>query len=1188
MATAGDGVTTYQSGGVGGKFRKRPIRRSSPGTPYDRPPTALRNNSSSLLAKLVDPASRLIYAGADRLFGVFRKRLPPIPAQRLPGISEEPRNESQEQEAGPYSSLKNGTEVLEHTNEDKNLATVSAATEISELETMLKQKTFTRSEIERLTALLHSRTIESDVGEEDRAKIPSTTFDLFRPEASTSGTLNTHVETRETSHAAISTPVVNSRTFEEDVASPAELAKAYMGRRPAKLSPSTLSLGSQPTKQGSMLFNDTKTLPKTPITSLVPKTTGTFKVSENGLTTPKSRGRSAIYNMARTPYYRGPSTFSQKGVASPSLISSQPVAWEHGGSIESSKMAAKRRSSVLEDIGSGGPMRRTRQKANLLSQGSSLSRQKSEFASSPKLLLRNEPELKVYKAVEENVETSKRNLGYASVPTESSQMALKIFEQLERMSPKEKPSGSKLSVSTEKVDSPNFPQNKKKSEGQHRVWLPDARDSTSQSKDTIQENGPRNFAGPSNVLGLMSGNSTVPVRGGSPVVTNTGSTSKVSPNSSQKKQTFLMSAHEDSLELDDDNRSNGHVSLPLDGNNKPWASGFAKNDVSINATTVAVPEDRKTSLLEVNKFAGISEFKKNAISPPKTGFGSSGGSAFDGQMGLNSTASHPSSSNNQSSVLSQSTFVADLIAPQREQTVFSTFGSSTASAQTVPPFSFSANEPSGAKPSNSLDARPHGSTSLMNSDVGNNQVQHPASNKDDNGNASASGIFSFGASTRNSCVTNGTPASTSISASSTSFQASGTITNKLFGNSSSHVFSSSTAALLSSATTTTSSSASISSSMAAPIFSFGSSTSNSVAPSSVVEAPVSSAVNAKEQKSDDINSSSFANTSLATTINGGGISGFSSPAATSTTNQFSQGSLFNGTNEFQANTQASTGATQAVPFNFGSSSTSHVSGIPPSSSGTSLFNSSAFSFGLRSAVNTSEIKSGSSTSSSTTNLFGSAFNSKPSFGLGSTVASTETKSGSSTSGSTTSIFGSTAAWQPPQSSTFGSTPFSFGASSTMPSATSSPVMFGSSNSVPPTGSSMFSFTSSSATNSSFPAPVFGNPTPVFGASPANNDQMSMEDSMADDTIQTPSASVPAFAQASGGTTQGFMFGSGTKTPSTVPFQFGGQTSQPPSQNPFQASGSVDFNAGGSFSLGSGGGDKSGRRILKVKRQIKRK
>lgn len=96
--------------------------------------------------------------------------------------------------------------------------------------------------------------------------------------------------------------------------------------------------------------------------------------------------------------------------------------------------------------------------------------------------------------------------------------------------------------------------------------------------------------------------------------------------------------------------------------------------------------------------------------------------------------------------------------------------------------------------------------------------------------------------------------------------------------------------------------------------------------------------------------------------------------------------------------------------------------------------------------------------------------------------------------------------------------------------------------------------------------------------------------MADDSNQAPSPSVPSFAQAPSGT-PGFMFGSATpSTPSVVPFQFGGQTNQPqpPSQNPFAASGGSPFNAGGSFSLGSGGDDKSNRRIVRVKRQNRRK
>nr|GEY46422.1 hypothetical protein [Tanacetum cinerariifolium] len=207
-------------------------------------------------------------------------------------------------------------------------------------------------EIERLTALLHSRTTTSYVGEGDQASISN----------------DSHVEEKENSHTVISTIVVNLRAFEEDVASLAELAKAYMGAstRLAKVSPSTLRHGSQAPRQDSVFLNNTTILPRTPVTSLAPRTACSLKGVENGMTTYRSRGRSAIYSMTRSPYYRGPSTLSKK--------------------------VGKRRSSVLDDLGSGGLMRRIR-----------------------------EPEQKASKTIMENRETSKRNSGYASVPTESTQ-----------------------------------------------------------------------------------------------------------------------------------------------------------------------------------------------------------------------------------------------------------------------------------------------------------------------------------------------------------------------------------------------------------------------------------------------------------------------------------------------------------------------------------------------------------------------------------------------------------------------------------------------------------------------------------------------------------------------------------------------------------------------------------------------
>ena len=92
------------------------------------------------------------------------------------------------------------------------------------------------------------------------------------------------------------------QVLDEDVASPAELAKAYMGSRPSKVSVSMFGLHNQVPRGDSALLSN-KILPsKSPIMSLVPRSSGQFGSFGNGFLTPRSRGRYAIYSMARTPY----------------------------------------------------------------------------------------------------------------------------------------------------------------------------------------------------------------------------------------------------------------------------------------------------------------------------------------------------------------------------------------------------------------------------------------------------------------------------------------------------------------------------------------------------------------------------------------------------------------------------------------------------------------------------------------------------------------------------------------------------------------------------------------------------------------------------------------------------------------------------------------------------------------------
>lgn len=96
------------------------------------------------------------------------------------------------------------------------------------------------------------------------------------------------------------------------MASPAELAKAYMGSRSFKVSPSMLGVRSQALREESTVLNNSVLPSEAAIMSLVPRSSGHVGVTENGYLTPRSRGRSAIYNMARTPYSRIHSTTTLK------------------------------------------------------------------------------------------------------------------------------------------------------------------------------------------------------------------------------------------------------------------------------------------------------------------------------------------------------------------------------------------------------------------------------------------------------------------------------------------------------------------------------------------------------------------------------------------------------------------------------------------------------------------------------------------------------------------------------------------------------------------------------------------------------------------------------------------------------------------------------------------------------------
>ena len=77
-----------------------------------------------------------------------------------------------------------------------------------------------------------------------------------------------------------------------------------MGSRPSKVSPSMLGIRGQAFREDSTVISSGPFLSKSPIMPLVQRSSGHAGYLENGFMTPRSRGKSAIYSMARTPYSR--------------------------------------------------------------------------------------------------------------------------------------------------------------------------------------------------------------------------------------------------------------------------------------------------------------------------------------------------------------------------------------------------------------------------------------------------------------------------------------------------------------------------------------------------------------------------------------------------------------------------------------------------------------------------------------------------------------------------------------------------------------------------------------------------------------------------------------------------------------------------------------------------------------------
>ncbi|KAF2543649.1 hypothetical protein F2Q68_00032992 [Brassica cretica] len=410
---------------------------------------------------------------AHRLFtSVFRKRLvsgeTPLQSPEQQQRQQIPeRDVMQETKVGHREntsalSMKNDVVRVHEANGLGNLSKDG----FTDLEKILKDKTFTRSEVDRLTTLLRSKAADSSTVNGDQrneANVPD------------SGIMN----------ALVSTPRGSSRALDDCIASPAQLAKAYMCSRPSEVTPSMVRSHGQTGREDSVSLNRTPFPSKSRTMSLVPKLSGSRPL-ENGFLTPRSRGKSAVYSMARTPYLRPQST-----IKNGSLFQASPGTWEESlasGSRKGFQSGLKRRSSVLDtDIESVGPVRRIRQKSNLSSRSLAL-----PVSESP---------LSVRATGGQNMTHTSRDVGYIPgsnfnlVPSVSRELASKILQQVDIMVSPKKKLPSKLSPSMlrapalkslQNVEAPKFLDN-----------LPEKKEnlpgSSHQKLETSRETGAREF-----------------------------------------------------------------------------------------------------------------------------------------------------------------------------------------------------------------------------------------------------------------------------------------------------------------------------------------------------------------------------------------------------------------------------------------------------------------------------------------------------------------------------------------------------------------------------------------------------------------------------------------------------------------------------------------------------------------------
>nr|GMD82756.1 nuclear pore complex protein NUP1 isoform X2 [Ipomoea batatas] len=455
--------------GGGGKFKK-PASRKPPASPYARP-LAVPARRGGWLAKLVDPAYRLISGGAARIIPSFLTRDSSIAPPLLP-VAESNEDEevilsAKDEEKCTSSSVifksterkdpselldkekrmsqdeKPGQEIQDNSHDDS---------EISRIEQLMKGKTFSREEITRLTEILKSKTKITDEQEKEKPSMTverDTEVALLLHDTPRRLTERRQEDVNRTLLGPL-TPLPQRNVQDEVGASPIDVARAYMGSRMPDQSPGPHFL----TKEKRDPENAYKSYLALPSSKPEPCWPGSMVREQQGYSTPQNqRSRFGLHDFPRTPYSR---TLLSKSRTKPQGDSRclDLSAKTFQQSQMSTYGQVRTKNDVFESsYGSVGPIRRMRNKL-----GSETQPRKSIFLNpskgaspiekpfAPKMFL---PAVGTTKGIDETIGTSKSNIVDHAVPTETTRIILEHFNR-HKPTPREKADELKLATAWKK------------------------------------------------------------------------------------------------------------------------------------------------------------------------------------------------------------------------------------------------------------------------------------------------------------------------------------------------------------------------------------------------------------------------------------------------------------------------------------------------------------------------------------------------------------------------------------------------------------------------------------------------------------------------------------------------------------------------------------------------------------------